>query len=66
MSTAHQVKLVLPQEGEYDLLPEDIADSPLRFPPHLHLWVRISPQQIAEQPHIRNIGWPDDGIDLLN
>ena len=36
MSPANQVQLILSQERKDNLLPEDIADSSLRFSPHLN------------------------------
>ena len=66
MSPADQIQLVLLEEGTHDLLPEHIADSSLRLPPHLDAALRVSPQQVAEQASVRDVGGSDYGVDLLD
>ena len=66
MSPAYQVQLILAQEIAYDLLPEHKTHPSLRLPPHLHRTLRVRPQQVAQQPSVRNVGWPDDAVDLVD
>ena len=66
MSPAYQVQLILAQEVAYDLLPEHKAHPSLRLAPHLHRTLRVRPQQVAQQPSIRNISGPDDAVDLVD
>ena len=66
VSPADQIQLVLLQEGTHDLLPEDVAHPPLGLAPHLHAPLRVSPEQVAEQPGVGDVGGPHDGVDLLD
>lgn len=35
-------------------------------PTHLHILIRITPQQVAQQPRIRYVRWPHNAPDLLH
>lgn len=66
MGAADKVQLVLAQKGENYLLPEHVANSSLRLPPHLDRWLRVCPQQVAEQSGVGDVGGPRDGVDLID
>ena len=58
MRTADQVQLVLAQEVRNHLFPEHIAHPPLRLSPQPGRWLRVCPQQVAEEASIGNFSWP--------
>ena len=43
-----------------DIAAEDKADTPLIFTPARHALFGVGPQQVAEQPLVWNLNWPND------
>lgn len=66
MCPADEVQVVLVQEFGHHLGPEGEGDPTVVLPPALHILVRVGPEQVTEQPLIRDICGSHDPPDLLH
>lgn len=66
MRTTYQIKIMLIKELGHDVRAESERDTPIIFAPSIDLLVRVRPQQIAQQPRVRDIRGPHDTPNLFH
>lgn len=56
---------MLPEESPDNVRTEDERDTSLIFAPTLSVFLRVRPQEIAQQARVWDVGWPVDFADLV-
>lgn len=66
MGPADQVQLVLPQEVEDNVRSKHEADPSFGLAPHFDCGFGVSPEEVAEETGVGNVGGSHDGVDLIH
>jgi hypothetical protein len=65
MSSADQINIVLFSEPLHNLLSKGERHTSVVFSPTLHVLVRVTPEEVAEESGVWNVGGPHDALDLF-
>ena len=66
MGPGDEVHIVSVEELGHDVGAESEGDAAVVFAPTLDVFVRIGPEEIAEQARVRNVGRAHDAPDLFH
>ena len=65
MRSADEVEFMFFQKNGDNLRTKNIRDSSLVFSPALHVFIRVTPKQIAQEPSVGHISGSHDFLDLV-
>jgi len=65
MSSAYQVNVMLFIECWHDFLSEGKTDTSIIFTPSLHIFVRVWPEEVAEETSVRDVSGSHNSLDLI-
>lgn len=65
VSSADQIDVMFLGEGGNNFLAKSEADSSIILAPALHVLVGVTPEQVAEETGVGNVGWSHDSLDLV-